>query len=177
MTSRSESPFKPPPVVTCLCQDHCLGIGKKVHNPNQVCSDCLTRHDPQQLRAWANNDAAALALIDEEVSRKQVLKDNIEAHGQFLCAFEDPDFQHCRWRQSDLNLRGTRLNCGSVRTKGAACGKCWNRHLQKIEIVQYFTPTGHCHDKSEQSVVRVQGPADATEEVDDDWEGYNVVLR
>ena len=176
MTSPSESPFKPPPIVLCLCQEQCLGIGKKIYDPSQVCFDCLKRHDLQQLRVWANNDTAALSIIDEESSRKQVLKRNIEAHGRFLCAFEDPDFQHCRWRQSDLNLRGTRLNCSSVRTKGAACAKCWNRHLQKIEIVQYFTPTGHCHELSDPTVVRLDSTAGDTEGGDDDLEGYNEVL-
>ena len=176
MTSSSDSPFKPPPTVICLCQNNCLGFGKKVHHPSHVCADCLKRHDPQQLRVWANNDTTALSLIDEEVSRKQVLKQNIEAHGRYLCAFEDPDYQHCRWRQSDLNLRGTRLNCKAVRIKGAACSRCWNKHLQKIEIVLYFTPTGHCHEEARRAVTRSEETEEGIEGGEDDLEGYDEVL-
>ncbi|PZD39605.1 hypothetical protein A1F97_05750 [Pyrenophora tritici-repentis] len=117
MSSASESPFKPPPIVECVSGTHCLGIGKKVYVPHRVCSDCLQRHDPQQLRIWANSNPAALLLINEETARKHVLKRNIEARGRYLCAFEDPDYQLCRWRLLDLNLRGTRLDCPSVRRK------------------------------------------------------------
>ncbi|PZD28670.1 hypothetical protein A1F96_05731 [Pyrenophora tritici-repentis] len=93
MSSASESPFKPPPIVECVSGTHCLGIGKKVYVPHRVCSDCLQRHDPQQLRIWANSNPAALLLINEETARKHVLKRNIEARGRYLCAFEDPDYQ------------------------------------------------------------------------------------
>ncbi|KAF2029085.1 hypothetical protein EK21DRAFT_68515 [Setomelanomma holmii] len=112
MSTASESVFKPPPVIECLAQGHCLGIGKKLRNFDTVCNNCLDRHDLQQLRVWANNNATALALINSHAERRQGRKRNLEAHGRYLCAFEDPDYQRCRWRQSDLNLRGTRLDCG-----------------------------------------------------------------
>lgn len=166
--------FRPPPIVECISQGNCLGIGRKVFNPQQVCANCLTRHDPQQLRTWARNSRTALALIDQELCRKQVVKQNIEAHGRYLCAFEDPDFQYCRWRQSDLNLRGTRLSCKVVRRKGTACTRCWRRHLHKIGIVQYFTPSGLCHEEADKIVsLRLVG---LEEEEDDDVEGYNEIL-
>jgi hypothetical protein len=162
--------FKAPPVIDCLSQARCLGIGRKTYNPYTVCLSCLKRHDPQQLRGWANNNASALALIEEQVNRKQEAKRRIEAHGRYLCAFEDPDFQHCRWRESDLNLRGTRLNCTTVRGKGKACKRCWRRHLQNVAIVQYFSPAGLCYEESDKIV-------EVAEEGDDDAEGYNVVFN
>jgi hypothetical protein len=168
--------FRPPPIVECLSQGNCLGIGRKVFNPDRICANCLTRHDPQQLRARAKNNRIALALIDEEVHHKETVKHNIEAHGRYLCAFEDPDFQYCRWRQRDLNLRGTRLTCKVVRRKGSACTRCWRRHLQKIAIVQYFTPTGLCHEEADKVVSsRLVGLEEDGE--DNDAEGYNEILN
>ncbi|KAF2131208.1 hypothetical protein P153DRAFT_288031 [Dothidotthia symphoricarpi CBS 119687] len=108
--SSTSSTFKSPPTVHCLCRIYCLGIGRKVYRASQICPDCLKRHDPEQLCIWANNNPAAIHTVSEEVSRKQVSKQNIEAHGRYLCAFEDPDYRHCRWRRFDLNLRGTRLD-------------------------------------------------------------------
>ncbi|KAH8730365.1 hypothetical protein GQ44DRAFT_814270 [Phaeosphaeriaceae sp. PMI808] len=154
MSTSSEPIFKAPPIVECNTRRHCLGVGKKVHNSDKVCSNCLKRYDPQQLRVWANGSLAALTLVEEEVLRKQYNKQNLENHGRYLCAFEDPDFQYCRWRQIDLNLRGSRLHCSTVRRKGKACKRCWRRHLQKFQIVQYFTPTGVCHEESDRSVTR-----------------------
>lgn len=174
--SGSNSLFKPPPTVECLCQEHCLGFGKKVYNPNLVCDDCLKRHEPQQLYVWAQDNTSATLVINEEIARKQLLKQNIESHGRYLCAFEDPDFQHCRWRQSDLNLRDTRLNCTSARRKGAACSRCWKRRLSKIHIAQYFTPTGLCHEEADKAVMSSQGPEEGTGVEDDDVEGYNAAL-
>ncbi|CAE7026232.1 hypothetical protein PTTW11_04038 [Pyrenophora teres f. teres] len=176
MSSASESPFKPPPIVECVSGTHCLGIGKKIHVPHRVCSDCLQRHDPQQLRIWAISNTAALLLINEETARKHVLKRNIEARGRHLCAFEDPDFQHCRWRLLDLNLRGTRLDCPSVRRKGTACAKCWRRRLRKIGIVQHFTPAGLCHEEADRVATSLEGSEESSEGSDDDVEGYNVLL-
>jgi hypothetical protein len=176
MSSASDSSFKSPPIVRCISGNHCLGIGKKIHVPDLVCFDCLQRHDPQQLRIWANNNTAVVALINDETFRKQISKRNIEAHGRCFCAFEDPDFQHCRWRLLDLNLRGTRLNCPTVRRKGTACPKCWRRHLRKIGIVQYFTPTGLCHEEADKVVTGSVAVQERNEEDDDDFEGYNVIL-
>ncbi len=188
MTSSSASPFKVPPSVECLCQRHCLGIGeqrlhlpriprpnrsgKKIHNPNRICSNCLNRHDLQQLRIWANGSLPATLLINQADRQKQVLKTHAEARGRFLCAFLDPDFQHCRWRLYDLNLRGTRLNCRPVRRKGTACARCWSRHLSKIRIAQHFTPTGLCHEEVDKSVSRSEGSEERTEGSEDDVEGY-----
>lgn len=166
--------FRPPPIVECISQGSCLGIGRKVFNPHQICTNCLTRHDPQQLRTLANNHRTALALVDEELRRKYTVKLNIEAHGRYLCAFEDPDFQYCRWRRRDLNLRGTRLTCKVVGRKGAACKRCWRRHLQKIGIVQYFTPGGLCHEEADKVVS--SRSVGLEEEEDDDVEGYNEIL-
>lgn len=168
--------FRPPPIVECILQGNCLGIGRKVFNPHQICTNCLTRHDPQQLRTWVNNGRTALALIEEEVHRKQTLKRNLEAHGRYLCAFEDPDFQYCRWRRPDLNLRGSRLTCKVVRRKGSACTRCWKRHLRKIAIVQYFTPTGLCHEEADKVVSSRLAGLEEDEE-DDDVEGYNEILN
>lgn len=174
MSSSSEPPFKPPPVVECVSQEHCLGFGKRVHVPNKICAECLKRHDPQELRICANNNQEAITLVDEELSRKQETKRNIEARGRYLCAFEDPDYEHCRWRRRDLNLRGTRTDCGVVRRKGAACEKCWGRYLQKIGIVQYFTPTGLCHEEADKAAQEQSESKSMTEEADDDdVEGYN----
>ena len=177
MSSASESPFKPPPIVKCISGNNCLGVGKKIYAPDLVCTDCLQRHDPQQLRIWANSNTGALSLINEETSRKQLSKRNIEARGRYLCAFEDPDFQHCRWRLLDLNLRGTRLNCSSVRKKGRACSKCWRRHLRRIGIVPYFTPTGLCHEEADKVVTESAASEGRGEEEDDDVEGYNLVFH
>lgn len=170
----SATHFKPPPIVECISQGNCLGIGRKVFDSHKICANCLTRHDPQQLRSWTSNSRTSLSLIDEEVRRKQTVKQNIEGYGRYLCAFEDPDFQYCRWRQRDLNLRGTRLACKVVRRKGAACARCWRRHLQKISIIQYFTPSGLCHEEADKVVSsRLAGLEDAD---DDDAEGYNEIL-
>ena len=161
-------------IVDWISQGRCLGIGRKVFDLHQICTNCLTRHDPQQLRIWANNSRTTLTLIDEEVRRKHIVRQNIEAHGRYLCAFEDPDFQYSRWRRRDLNLRGTRLTCKVVRRKGAACARCWRRHLQKIGIIQYFTPSGLCHEEADKVVLsRLVGLED---EEDDDVEGYNEIL-
>lgn len=166
--------FRPPPIVECISQGSCLGIGRKVFNPHKICTICLIRHDPQQLRTWASNSLASLSLVDDEVRRKHIVQQNIETRGRYLCAFEDPDYQHCRWRRRDLNLRGTRLTCKVVRKKGAACAQCWRRHLQKIGIVQYFTPSGLCHEEADKFVSsRLIGLGD---EEDDDVEGYNEIL-
>lgn len=162
MSSPSESPFKSPPVVECISQGSCLGFGKKVHVPNRICVECLKRHDPQQLREWANDDVEALGLVDEELSRKQATKQNIEAHGRYLCAFEDPDFASCRWRRADLNLRGIRGDCKVVKRKGLACEKCWSQHLHKIGVVQYFTPLGLCHEEADK--IASETAADREEE-------------
>lgn len=173
MSSAAGAHFRPPPIVECLSQGNCLGIGRKVYSPHQICTICLARHDPHQLRIWANNNCTALNLVDEEVRHKQIVKQNIEAHGRYLCAFEDPDFQYCRWRRRDLNLRGTRLTCKVVHRKGVACARCWRRHLQKIGIVQYFTPGGLCHEEADKVVSsRLRG----LEEEEDDVEGYNEIL-
>lgn len=173
MSSSGRVHFRPPPIVECISQGSCLGIGRKVFNRREICTNCLTRHDPQQLRILAKNNRAALALIDEEVRRKYTVKYNIEAHGRFLCAFEDPHFQYCRWRLRDLNLRGTRLTCNIVGRKGAACARCWRRYLQKIGIVQYFTPCGLCHEEADKIV---SSRSVGLEEEDDDVEGYNEIL-
>lgn len=174
MSSATGHYFRPPPIVECLSQGNCLGIGRKVFNPHFICTNCLAQHDPQQLRAWANNNYTALVLLEEELHRKNIVKQNIEAHGRYLCAFEDPDFQHCRWRRRDLNLRGTRLTCKVVQKKGAACARCWRKHLRKIGIVQYFTPSGLCHEEADKAVSsRLAG---WEEEEDDDVEGYNEIL-
>ena len=175
MSSAAEVLFKPPPIVECTSQGSCLGIGRKVFNPHRICANCLARHDPQQLRTWASNSRTALSLIDGEVYRKQIVKQNIESHGRYLCAFEDPDFQHCRWRRGDLNLRGIRLSCKVVHRKGAACARCWIRHLQKIGIVQYFTPSGLCHEEADKAAWS-RSVGSEEEEDDDDVEGYNEIL-
>ncbi|PSN61214.1 hypothetical protein BS50DRAFT_156352 [Corynespora cassiicola Philippines] len=174
--SSSPDSFKLPPAVVCIAGSHCLGFGKKVYSPSKVCIECLKRYDPQQLRAWANNNADALARIEAEVSRKEITKQNIEAHGRFLCAFEDPDYQFCRWRRSDLNLRGTRVTCNVVKRKGTACDKCWKGHLQKIDIVQYFTPTGMCHEEADKVATKSQPADNEGDDDDDDIEGYGTLL-
>lgn len=176
LSPTSEQTFKPPPVVECLCQYHCLGIGRKVFNSHKVCLNCLQRHDLQHLRILAHGDTTALTVINTEATRKQTLKSNVEAYGRYLCAFEDPDYQYCRWRQPDLNLRGTRSNCVYVRRKGTACSRCWRRHLRKIRIIQYFTPTGLCHEAADQVVTRSERPEEDSEKIEDDVEGYNLVL-
>ncbi|KAF2105366.1 hypothetical protein BDV96DRAFT_476721, partial [Lophiotrema nucula] len=119
--STSEASFKPPPVVECVSREVCLGIGKKIYSAEKVCSECLRCHDPEQLRCLADGNDQALAAIAEEVSWKQQIKANLESHDRFLCAFEDPDYELCRWRQKDLNLRGNRTNCSIVKRKGTAC--------------------------------------------------------
>lgn len=177
MSSICEPTFKPPPTIECLVQNHCLGIGRKINNPSKVCHECLKRYDPQQLRTWANDNFPALSIINAQVLQKHEVKKNLEAHGRFLCAFEDPDYQHCRWREFDLNLRGTRLNCTTVRKKGKACDRCWKRHLQKIGIVQYFTPTGLCHEEADKIVTSPKGSGAGTEAVEDDVEGYNIIFE
>lgn len=167
MFSSSETPFKPPPVVECTLQENCLGFGKKLHVLDKICADCLKRHDPQQLREWVAHNASALSLIEEESSRKQQVKRNIEARGRYLCAFEDPDYEHCRWRRPDLNLRGTRADCGVVKRKGSACEKCWRHYLHKIDIVQYFTPLGRCHEEADKAAPEAQ-EVEATDEEEDE---------
>ncbi|KAF2185230.1 hypothetical protein K469DRAFT_164749 [Zopfia rhizophila CBS 207.26] len=175
MESPSGPAFKPPPTVECVSRNQCVGMGKKVYTPNKVCTECLKRHDPAQLRIWANGNEEALNFIEQEVNNKRVMKENVESHGRFLCAFEDLDYHDCRWRLEDLNLRGTRLNCSFVRNKGMACEKCWSRHLLHIRIVQYFTPAGLCYEEADKAVLRSN---DATEGGDDndDVEGYNIIL-
>lgn len=176
MSAVSEPIFKPPPIIECISQARCLGIGKKIHRPDKVCISCLKRYDPQQLRVRANGNPSALSLIEEEVNRKHETRRNIEAHSRYLCAFEDPTYQHCRWRESDLNLRGTRLDCTTVRRRGQACKRCWKRYLRKIGIVQHFTPTGLCHEESDKTVTRPEGTGKGTEGGDDDVEGYDFVF-
>lgn len=184
MATSSAPQFKPPPVVECLSWNLCFGFGKKVYNPTNICTQCLLRYDAQQLRLMANGNTNALAVIEEELPRRQTLKSNLEAHGRFLCAFEDPDFAECRWRHQDLNLRGTRLNCSVVKRKGMACEKCWGRRLQKFAIMQHFTPTGTCHEEvdrivpqtgNEESVDHGDDGNDDDDD-DDDVEGYNTIL-
>ena len=79
-----------------------------------------------------------------------------------------------------MNLRGTRLTCKVVPKKGAACARCWRRHLRKIGIVQYFTPSGLCHEEVDKAVSsRLAGweeEEEEGEEEDDDVEGYNEIL-
>jgi hypothetical protein len=177
MSASSDFVFKPPPIVECIAQRYCLGFGKKIYHSDTVCISCLKRYDPQQLRIWACYNTAALAIVEAEVIRKQELKHNIELHGRYLCAFEDPDYQHCRWRYRDLNLRGTRLNCGTVRKKGKACDRCWRRRLRRIGIVQHFTPTGLCHEELDKVVTVPEETVEGADEDDDDVEGYNLVLN
>jgi hypothetical protein len=181
MTPPSSSGFKLPPVVECMSREHCLGFGKKVYVADKICDVCLRRHDPQQLREWAYANTRALSVLDEEFSKKQERKRNLEAHGRYLCAFEDPDYTHCRWRRYDLNLRGTRTDCGVVRRKGTACISCWKRHLQKVGIVQYFTPMGLCHEEADKmnEALREEESAAKDEEHnddDEDVEGYDLLL-
>lgn len=176
MSSATETTFKPPPIIECIAEHNCIGVGKKVHVPHHVCPDCLQRHDPQQLRIWAKHNASALSLINDEASRKHILKQNIEARSRYFCAFEDPDFQHCRWRLFDLNLRGTRLDCRYVRLKGTACSKCWTRCPQRIGIFQYFTPTGVCHEVAESGKTTSVILEEGIEAGNDDVEGYNEIL-
>ncbi|ORY13631.1 hypothetical protein BCR34DRAFT_599797 [Clohesyomyces aquaticus] len=175
----SSTSFAPPPVVECISDDHCLGFGKKVAVPNKICVECLRRRDVEQLRVRADGNMEALAVVDREVARKQGLKENVEARGRYLCAFEDPDYQNRRWRQDDLNLRGTRLDCSVVKTKGMACRKCWSRHLEKIGIVQHFNPAGLCHEEADKAVRGTMTPqaGSSTGEADnDDVEGYNILM-
>ena len=174
MSSSSDPAFKPPPAVECICRERCLGFGKKVHAPDKICQECLKRQDPQQLRIWAEGNSSALTIIDEEVSQKQRMKENVETHGRYLCAFEDPDYQDCRWRRRDLNLRGTRLGCSVVKSKGLACEKCWRRHLERIGVVQYFTPAGMCHEEADKPGQSTCASTEGDDE--DDVEGYNIVL-
>jgi hypothetical protein len=176
MSSAPDSLFKSPPIVKCISRNNCLGIGKKIHVPDLVCPDCLLRHDPQQLRIWAKNNISAISLINEEAFQKQNFKRNLETRGRYYCAFEDPDFQHCRWRLLDLNLRGTRLDCSIVRRKGTACSRCWRRRLRKIGILQYFTPSGLCHEEPDKVVTVSVALKKKDEEEEDDVEGYNVLL-
>jgi hypothetical protein len=175
MTSADPLQFKLPPITECISRDLCLGFGKKVHSLNKICTECLLRHEPQQLRILANDNVDALAIIDKEIARKQVLKQNTEAHNRFLCAFEDPDYIHYRWRRRDLNLRGTRLSCSVVRRKGMACEKCWRHHLQRIGIVQYFTPTGMCHEEADKIVLQTTSSESIENDDDEDVEGYNII--
>jgi hypothetical protein len=177
MSAASPPIFKPPPIVECIAEGYCLGTGKKVYHPEKVCETCLNRYDCQQLRKWASLNTLALAIIEEEYNRRQIRKDNIESHNCYLCAFEDPDFEHCRWRQLDFNLRGIRLDCKTVRHKGKACSKCWGRRIRKIGVLQYFTPTALCHEELERAVTRSEDTGGgAEEEEDDDVEGYNIVF-
>ena len=182
MTTAGPSGFKAPPVVECMSREHCLGFGKKVYAADMICDACLRRHDPQRLREWAQANRNALAILDEAFFRKVETRRNLEARGRYLCAFEDPDYTHCRWRQYDLNLRGTRTDCGVVRRKGMACMRCWKRHLQKVEIVQYFTPMGLCHEEVDRinEVAKGEGSAAKDEENDDDddedVEGYHQLV-
>jgi hypothetical protein len=159
MTTPATFAFKPPPVVECMSREHCLGFGKKVFVPDIICNSCLRRHDPQRLREWAQGNTGALSILDEEFHRKQQTKRNLEARGRYLCAFEDPDFTHCRWRRYDLNLRGTRTDCGIVKRKGTACAKCWRRHLEKINIIQYFTPMGMCREELDKATEYAEAEA------------------
>jgi hypothetical protein len=162
MSNSTMSSYKLPPIIQCISPEHCLSIGKKVHTPGKICDVCLKRYDLQQLREWAHEDPTALSILDEEFARRQEAKGNIEARGRYLCAFEDPDYTHCRWRQHDVNLRGTRTDCGVVRRKGSACVKCWRRHLQKIGIVQYFTPWGLCHEEADKASETMKGKEEGT---------------
>ena len=176
MPSASTPQFTPPPVVECISREHCLGLGKKVHSPNKICAECLQRYDLQQLQIWANGNVEAQAKMDEELSRKQMVKRNIEARGRYLCAFEDPDYHHCRWRRMELNLRSTRLTCSMVRRKGTACQRCWQHHLLRIGIVQYFNPMGMCHEEVDRAVPQRRSSEASDEDDDVDIEGYNVIL-
>jgi hypothetical protein len=191
MSTASRPTFKLPPSVKCIAQGHCLGVGRKVYYSKTVCATCLKRYDCQQLRIWASNDTSALALVQKEYVNRQLQKRNIESCNRYLCAFEDPDFEHCRWRHRDLNLRGTRLNCNTVRRKGTACKKCWNRRIRKIRVLQYFTPTALCHEELERIVRRPEDAGegaveedqeeeeeeeDDDDDDDDDVEGYHVTF-
>jgi hypothetical protein len=176
MSSGSETKFRPPPIVECISQGHCLGIGRKVYCPHKICPSCLQRYDPSQLQTWAKQNPVAISLINDQIHQKQIIKHNIESYGRYLCAFEDPDFLHCRWRLRDLNLRGTRLTCTTVRRKGTACNRCWKRHLLKIGIVSYFTPTGLCHEEADKVVTRSEDFDEGSEGEEDDVEGYDIAL-
>ncbi|KAF2263229.1 hypothetical protein CC78DRAFT_534226 [Lojkania enalia] len=178
MSSSIEQTFKQPPVTECIAGEHCLSFGKKIYVPDKICHECLSGQNPGQLREWADDNPDALAIIELDIKNKQKTKENLEAHSRYLCAFEDPDYQHCRWRKEDLDLRDRRTVCLLVRRKGMACQKCWRHHLKKIELVQYFTPTGLCHEEAfkpsseaESSDSRVGDNDD-----EDDVEGYNVIL-
>ena len=56
----------------------------------------------------------------------------------------------------------------------AACASCWKRHLQKIGIVQYFTPSGLCHEEADKVVL--SRSVELEDKEDDDVEGYNEIL-
>jgi hypothetical protein len=177
MSTTSHHTFRPPPIVECIASGHCLGIGKKVYHPGKVCATCLQRYDCQQLRTWASNNAHTLALVGEEYKRRQTRRRNIESCNRYLCAFEDPDFEHCQWRRRDYNLRGTRLNCKRVGQKGRVCDKCWRRRERKVGVTQYFTRAALCHEELESVVTSPEDAGEGTEEEDDDdVEGYNTIL-
>ncbi|KAF2708505.1 hypothetical protein K504DRAFT_435059 [Pleomassaria siparia CBS 279.74] len=169
-TSASVSLFKPPPVVQCISRDSCLGLGKKVHVPNKICIECLTGHDPKQLQIWANENVEALDTIEEEVARKQMSKRNMESHGRFLCAFEDPDYLDSRWRRSDLNLRGVGVSCASVKRKGMACRKplpcafgrrCFSRKPGEVFFAkEEDANAGICQDCQNRSTVDLRNRAE-----------------
>ena len=61
--------------------------------------------------------------------------------------------------------------------------KCWKRHLQKVGIVQYFTPMGLCHEEADKAtdVSGVEGSTarhgkSKDDDDDDDVEGYDLLL-
>jgi hypothetical protein len=172
--------FKPPPTVECIINENCLSIGRRKPKPGVICGECLRRHDLHRLAEWAKGDTEAVARIEEELFRKQQIMSNLESRGRYLCAFEDPDFGHCRWREPDLNLRGTRTDCAMAKRKGMACSKCWSRHLEKIEIIQYFTPTGMCHEEADKVAAlakdsQVSHAELYPDEDEEDVESYNTI--
>ncbi|KAF1946368.1 hypothetical protein EJ02DRAFT_336403, partial [Clathrospora elynae] len=125
-----------PPTVACITRNPYLSIGKKVYIPHRVCTDCLQRHDPQQIRIWANNNTTSVSLIKEEIPQKQALKRSIEAQGRYL--FEDPDYQYCRRRLLDLSLCGTQFDCTSAPTDSARLT------IPSLQHIMLAPPRPHC---------------------------------
>ncbi|KAF2016926.1 hypothetical protein BU24DRAFT_407018 [Aaosphaeria arxii CBS 175.79] len=200
-------PFCPPPNAT-LCalvnEARCRSRFALEFSPSEICQPCLAFYDSVQLERYVINhdpDQSVMEIITKKRDAAQKMKETVEnKHNKFLCAFEDPDFDGCKWRDEDFNLKLMRKGgeCTLVAVKGKACNYCWPRWMETVgttfNITDYFDASGILRDDDSESDDSVEDEQIGTAaqgaeitvgddqdvvpsvETEDDDLGYNIVL-
>jgi hypothetical protein len=152
-SSSSASEFKAPGSVECFVPaEYCKSQGRIVYKADKICKLCKMEQHIDKLKVFAGGNPTSEQLCENlRELRKVERKAKADAASTLHpCAFDDPDFAHCKWQTPELNLRrvrGATGRCKRVSIKGNTCESCWGNGKRDwnafAKVHEFFSSIGN----------------------------------